>query len=193
MRLTVKTLSGTWKLKGVTRKQINADEKITGEVHQKLCQALQKLAEYEDTGLSPNGVQALLSLVREQAMQTLVKLQESRERMQKTKELCKWIPVGEKLPKIGELYVVIAQRSRWITDYGETWLPEEEKKDHPEQTFPSVAFFRGESWDLYSPDEETFYTTKEKGLEDWEDLSTISERVIAWMPLPELHREEKKR
>ncbi|WP_432629011.1 hypothetical protein [Brotaphodocola sp.] len=192
MRLTVKTLSGTLKLRGMTRKQLDAGEKITGEVHQKLCQALQKLAEYEDTGLSPNGVQAMLSLVQEQAMQTLVKLQESRERMQKTKGLYKWISVEEKLPQIGELCVVIAQRSRWIADYGATWLPEEEKSDHPEWTFPSVAYFRGENWDLYSPDDEAFYATGEKGPEDWEDLSTISERVIAWMPLPELNREEKR-
>ena len=192
MRLTVKTLSGALKLRGMTRKQLNAGKKITDEVHQKLYRALWRLAEFEDTGLNPDEVKNLIFLVQNQSAQTLVKLQESRERMQKTKELCKWISVEEKLPNIGELCVVIAQRSRWIADYGATWLPEEEKDDHPEQTFPSVAYFRGENWDLYSPDEETFYTTKEKGPEDWEDLNTISERVIAWMPLPELHRKEKR-
>ena len=97
-----------------------------------------------------------------------------------------WNLVGEKLPEIGELCVVIAQRSRWILNYGEDWVPEEEKTYHPECIFLSVAYFRGEEWDLYAPDEEVFNTTGEKGPEDWEDLSTISERVIAWMQLPKL-------
>ena len=44
----------------------------------------------------------------------------------------KWIPVEERLPVQGEPVWATIKHSEWINDYDTDWLPEEEKKYHPE-------------------------------------------------------------
>ena len=58
-RLTEKDLQGNWCLKGVPWRSLHVGQPITEEIRKKLYAALWKLMEYEDTGLSPEEVEAL--------------------------------------------------------------------------------------------------------------------------------------
>ena len=68
---------------------------------------IERLAAYEDTGLTP-------------------------EEIERLKEQHRWIPVEERLPVQGEPVWATIKHSEWINDYDTDWLPEEEKKYHPE-------------------------------------------------------------
>lgn len=177
MRLTVRTSSGTWKLKGVTRRQMDTGEKITGEVHQKLYRALWKLAEYEDTGLSPNEMKNLIFLVRNQSMQLLAKLQESRERIQEAKELHKWIPVenGGEMPEKNEWVLATVKRHFWIY----------EGEEHPEAIYTTLATYDG-MWRFLDTESDN----ADPCVSDADDCNEENPNypmaeVIAWMELPE--------
>ena len=59
-RLTQKDDHGNWCLRGVKWAQLHVGQEITREVSEKLYEALWKLMEYEDTGLTPEEVMVLL-------------------------------------------------------------------------------------------------------------------------------------
>ena len=54
---------GNWKVKGLEWEQLRAGETITREMEQALYAALWKLKTYEETGLSPNEIVAMMELV----------------------------------------------------------------------------------------------------------------------------------
>ena len=56
-RLTEKDEQGNWCLKGVPWVDLMTGATITKEVYEKLYGALWKLKDYEDTGLSPEGIE----------------------------------------------------------------------------------------------------------------------------------------
>ncbi len=56
-RLTEKDKQGNWGLKGVAWVNLMPGATITKEVYEKLYGALWKLKDYEDTGLSPEGIE----------------------------------------------------------------------------------------------------------------------------------------
>ena len=57
VRLTEKTETGFWKLKGVSWEQLQESHVITKDMSQKIYGALAKLKDYEETGLDPGQVE----------------------------------------------------------------------------------------------------------------------------------------
>lgn len=57
---------GKWKLKGLEWSSLRTGEKITEETSAILCKALWKLKAYEESGLSPEEVQAMIELYNAQ-------------------------------------------------------------------------------------------------------------------------------
>lgn len=88
-RLTEKDEQGNWCLKGVPWKCLYLGEVITATVFDKIYEALCKLMEYEDTGLTPEEIEQL----KDKA--TISKM-----------ENVDWIPVEERLPEKGEIVLV---------------------------------------------------------------------------------------
>ena len=50
---------GNWNVKGLPWKQLYVGRVITSDVHEKLYECLNKLMEYEETGLSPEQIEDL--------------------------------------------------------------------------------------------------------------------------------------
>ena len=127
---------------------------------------VERLAAYEDTGLTP-------------------------EEIERLKEQHRWIPVEERLPKLGEPVWATVKHSKWISDYDADWLPDEEKKYHPESYGVYKAEYIGEGIWQYSDDyNEWVYcdlVEKEK-----RNLANVYDTVTAWQPLPEPYRKEGK-
>ena len=65
-RLTESDNRGNWWLKDLNWFPIMAGEKITEEIIAILCKALWKLKAYEESGLSPEEVQAMIELYNAQ-------------------------------------------------------------------------------------------------------------------------------
>ena len=62
IRLTETDEQGNWALKGVAWKSLHVGQVITKETNEKLYGALCKLKDYEDSGLSPDEVEAVIEL-----------------------------------------------------------------------------------------------------------------------------------
>ena len=115
--------------------------------------------EYEDTGLTP-------------------------EEIERLKEQHRWIPVEERLTKLGEPVWATVKHSKWISDYDADWLPEEKKTYHPESYGVYKAEYIGEGIWQYSDDynEWIYCDAVEK---EERNLANVYDTVTAWMPLPE--------
>lgn len=61
-RLTETDEQGNWALKGVTWKSLHTGQVITDAMWEKIYFALCKLKDYEDSGLSPDEVEAMIDL-----------------------------------------------------------------------------------------------------------------------------------
>lgn len=61
-RLTETDSQGNWALSGVTWKSLHAGQVITDAMWEKIYFALCKLKDYEDSGLSPDEVEAMIDL-----------------------------------------------------------------------------------------------------------------------------------
>ena len=127
---------------------------------------IERLAAYEDTGLTPKEIERL-------------------------KEQHRWIPVEERLPVQGEPVWATIKHSEWINDYDTDWLPEEEKKYHPESYGVYKAEYIGGGIWQYSDDynEWIYCDAVEK---EERNLENVYDTVTAWMPLPEPYRKEGK-
>lgn len=109
MGLIEKNDNGSWKLKGVEWSQIKPGAVITEKVWKKLCGALWKLKNYEETGLMPDKVLELNEETQEQAramLKRVARLSDEIERM-KGEERQQWIPVAERFPEPGD-YVLLS-------------------------------------------------------------------------------------
>lgn len=98
-RLTEKDEQGNWCLKGVPWKCLYLGEVITATVFDKIYEALCKLMEYEDTGLTPEGAEAFNDFEKTPAAYWLKRLDEEQDKH-------RWIPVEERLPEKGEIVLV---------------------------------------------------------------------------------------
>lgn len=67
-RMTQKDSQGNWCLRGLPWKKLHIGEAITKEVSEKLYGALWRLMEYEDTGLEPEEIEALVEKNQKQKM-----------------------------------------------------------------------------------------------------------------------------
>lgn len=178
-RLIEKDDLGNWYLKGVRWEQLRAGHVLTEDVAEKLYGALFKLKDYEDTGVSPDGVEMLMEKYAEAATLLTVPAHE-------------WIPVEEKLPEQNEWVQVAVKRHRLISDFGDKSVPNEEKEDHPEQNYVTLGKLKKDNTWVYldlESDDECLWTSIANDCSQ-EDLSYPMTEVLAWMPLPEPYREK---
>lgn len=127
---------------------------------------VERLAAYEDTGLSPEEIRAL-----------------------KANEKHHWIPVEERLPEPNARVLVTLKHHRWITDYGSAWVPEDEKIDHQEYTEVCEAVYMPDIGWKYA-EAEADYGEAFAFIKPEKDMSCPVVEVTAWMPLPEPYQEE---
>ncbi len=97
-----------------------------------------------------------------------------------------WIPVSEKLPKVGEMVKVTVHSSEWIADYDSAWVPKEEKTYHPEERNVYDGYIdRVGMWRFYDEEGSVNACDKEFGT----NKGIVYDVVTAWMPI-EPYKEE---
>lgn len=183
MRLTEKDDLGHWFLKGLEWEQLREGQVITKDVAEKLYGALCKLKDYEDTGGSPNYIEDVVAGYTK----SIVKVAELIQKKE-------WIPAEERLPKEDEWVQVIVKRHRWIADFDNEYVPDEEKTDHPERKYCTIGKLKKDNTWLYldlESDDETPWIDAANDCSQ-EDLSYPLTEVFAWLPLSVLYREEEK-
>lgn len=180
MRLTEKDDLGNWWLKGVRWEQLREGQVITKEVSERLYGALCKLKDYEDTGCSPDDVERLNDFTQSEAVKLVQKLNAEEKKH-------RWIPVEERLPEEDKWVQVVVKRHRWISDFGDKSVPDEEKEDHPEQNYVTMGKLKKDNTWVYldlESDDECLWTSVADDCSQ-EDLSYPLTEVLAWLPLPE--------
>ncbi len=179
-RLTEKDDLGNWCLKGVRWEQLRAGQVITKDVSERLYGALCKLKDYEDTGCSPDDVERLNDFTQNEAVKLVQKLNAEEKKH-------RWIPVEERLPEEDKWVQVVVKRHRWISDFGDKSVPDEEKEDHPEQNYVTMGKLKKDNTWVYldlESDDECLWTSVADDCSQ-EDLSYPLTEVLAWLPLPE--------
>lgn len=179
-RLTEKDDLGNWCLKGVRWEQLRAGHVITLDVAEKLYGALCKLRDYEDTGCSPDDVERLNDFTQSEAVKLVQKLNAEEKKH-------RWIPVEERLSEEDKWVQVVVKRHRWISDFGDKSVPDEEKEDHPEQNYVTMGKLKKDNTWVYldlESDDECLWTSVADDCSQ-EDLSYPLTEVLAWLPLPE--------
>lgn len=180
MRLTEKDDLGHWFLKGLEWGQLREGKVITKAVAQKLYGALCKLKDYEDTGCNPDDVERLNDFTQNEAVKLVQKLNAEEKKH-------RWIPVEERLPEEDKWVQVVVKRHRWISDFGDKSVPDEEKEDHPEQNYVTMGKLKKDNTWVYldlESDDECLWTSVADDCSQ-EDLSYPLTEVLAWLPLPE--------
>lgn len=180
MRLTEKDDLGHWFLKGLEWGQLREGKVITKAVAQKLYGALCKLKDYEDTGCSPDDVERLNDFTQSEAVKLVQKLNAEEKKH-------RWIPVEERLPEEDKWVQVVVKRHRWISDFGDKSVPDEEKEDHPEQNYVTMGKLKKDNTWVYldlESDDECLWTSVADDCSQ-EDLSYPLTEVLVWLPLSE--------
>lgn len=180
MRLTEKDDLGNWCLKGVRWEQLREGQVITKEVSERLYGALCKLKDYEDTGCSPDDVERLNDFTQSEAVKLVQKLNAEEKKH-------RWIPAEERLPEEDKWVQVVVKRHRWISDFGDKSVPDEEKEDHPEQNYVTMGKLKKDNTWVYldlESDDECLWTSVADDCSQ-EDLSYPLTEVLAWLPLSE--------
>lgn len=96
-----------------------------------------------------------------------------------------WIPVEERLPEANEIVMVTVHSSEWVSDFDTSFVPEEEKKFHPERYDVFVGCLReNREWIFF--DESMSETSCEK--EFGNDKGYIYSVVSAWCPFPDPYK-----
>ena len=185
MRLTEKDDLGHWFLKGLEWGQLREGKVITKAVAQKLYGALCKLKDYEYTGCNSDDVERLNDFTQNEAVKLVQKLNAEEKKH-------RWIPVEERLPEEDKWVQVVVKRHRWISDFGDKSVPDEEKEDHPEQNYVTMGKLKKDNTWVYldlESDDECLWTSVADDCSQ-EDLSYPLTEVLAWLPLPELYGAE---
>lgn len=179
-RLIEKDDQGNWCFKGVRWEQLREGQVITKEVSERLYGALCKLKDYEDTGCSPDDVERLNDFTQSEAVKLVQKLNAEEKKH-------RWIPVEERLPEEDKWVQVVVKRHRWISDFGDKSVPDEEKEDHPEQNYVTMGKLKKDNTWVYldlESDDECLWTSVADDCSQ-EDLSYPLTEVLAWLPLSE--------
>lgn len=143
-----------------------------------------RLAEYENTGKTPEEIKDFESVAKDMAEQ-VVKLF---NRLEEERSKHRLIPVSESLPDAETWVLAAVKRHHWICDYGDD-IPDEEKTDHPERIYTTLALYDGEGWHYLDMECESLcYELSPEDYEGKEDLSCPRVEVLAWMPLPEIYK-----
>lgn len=143
----------------------------------KIKEAMELLAQYEETGLTPEEVVRANDFVASGIEGLLAKIAE----MEKER---KWIPVNKTEPLICTTVLATIKHRRWISDMGT-----EDEEDHPERIEVCSVYFDGECY-IKLDDTEYGNLLYIPSSEQEEDIEYPIEEVLAWMPLPEEYKGE---
>lgn len=83
-----------------------------------------RLAEYENTGKTPEEIRGFEETARKMVERTISLHRELKAEQSKDE----WIPVCEKLPELETWVLATVKRHRWISDYKEEYVPDDEKQ-----------------------------------------------------------------
>lgn len=125
---------------------------------------VKRLAEYENTGLSPADV----------------------EELRRQQDSHHWIPVEERLPGEEMLVWVTVKHSSWISDYGSDFIPKEEWGYHPESSGTYKGKYEEGLW--WYEDEENEWIRCDGEPNEARDPGVVYDTVVAWQPLPEPYK-----
>lgn len=125
---------------------------------------MESLAQYEDTGLTP---QEIID----------------------GKLLTGWISVEERLPDDRAHVIATVRHRRWISDYNSD-IPECEWEECPEWYEVCGAYRDGDNY-IKLDDEMHDITSVVPVAFQEEDLGNAIQEVIAWMPMPEPYKTDK--
>lgn len=137
-----------------------------------------KLYDYEETGKTPEEIKDFENVAKDMAEQ-VVKLF---NRLEEERNKHRWIPVNDFLPNAGTWVLVTMKCTCQLTRC------ENDVFARTEFTYVTLAMYKGKGWCYLNMEHgECFYccdSTKE-------EISPLVE-VIAWMPLPESYKIEKR-
>ena len=102
-----------------------------------------------------------------------------------------WIPVEKELPPFGQRLQATILHHEWIADYDSSWVPDEEKTYHPEYTEVCEIYPIGALW-FYACEEDDYHKDVAY-IDPMKDLGNPVSEIIAWRPLPEPYRAERRR
>lgn len=127
------------------------------------------LAEYENTGLTPEEIKMLNGKGADAPAND------------------GWISAKVTPPPMdGQRLQAIIKHHEWITDYDADWVPEEEKIRHPEYLEVCEIHNIGATW-FYACKEDD-YQNDVAYIDPLKDLANPVSEIIAWQPLPEPYR-----
>ena len=101
-----------------------------------------------------------------------------------------WISVDERLPEDGSRVLAVVKHHKWIADYDSSWVPDCEKTQHPEYIEVCEAISSEEGWTYRC--HEMDYEVDEAYIKPKRDIAKPISEVIAWSPLLESYRPERK-
>lgn len=159
-------------------------EKILEEMDDCIREAKEKFKGHED-----NGALRVYVSVMKLAKTIAIKHMYAKDNNASTDD--GWIPVEKELPPFGQRLQATILHHEWIADYNSSWVPDEEKSYHPEYT---------EVCEIYPIEGMWFYACGEDGYEKdvayinpKKDLGNPISEIIAWRPMPEPYRPERRR
>ena len=139
-----------------------------------------RLAEYEDTGKTPEEIRGFEETARKMVERTISLHRELKAEQSKDE----WIPVCEKLPELEMWVLATVKRHRWISDYKED-VPDDWKVDHPEVSYVTLAKRNAEGWWYIDMECDSLnYDLNPEDYEGKEDLGCPWVEVLAWKMIP---------
>ena len=139
-----------------------------------------RLAEYENAGKEPEEICEFEETARKMVEKTIALHKELKAERSRNE----WISVSELLPEQEAWVMATVKRHHWICDYKEN-VPEEEKTDHPEKTYVTLAKRNAEGWWYIDMECESLnYDLNPEDYEGKEDLSCPRVEILAWTPIP---------
>ena len=142
----------------------------------KIKEAMQRLALYEETGLTPEEVIRVNDFVKSGTASLLAKI----ARLEQERE---WIPTDKVTPFNYTTVLATVKHRRWISDLGT-----EDEVVHPERLEVCTVHI---DEDVYTKlDDSDYQNVTYIPLEEQEEnIEDPIEEVIAWQPLPEAYKE----
>ena len=101
-----------------------------------------------------------------------------------------WITVEKEIPTLGQRLQATILHHEWVSDYDSSWVSPEEKIHHPAYTEVCEIYSVGAMW--YYACAKDDYHRDVAYINPLKDLSSPVAEIIAWKPLPESYRPERR-